>query len=277
VGKPSPRLDIRRAGAYRTQECLLLDRSTLTALGRRSLPAQIEVDGRQYRRVCIFKNDFFAVTAMYEGDAGKVVLKVNREASFLLIPLSWVGRWLTARECAALSHLDDVEGVPGLLQRWGRTGLVREYIEGHALTKGEPVPDDFHDRLRGMIEEIHGRRMAYVDLEKCENVLLGDDGRPYLFDFQIAWGPPRSWLGRLWPARVLGRWLQTGDLYHLLKLRRRTRPDQMTPEERSASYRKPWYVHVHRWVTFPLLWCRRGILDKVDPRRRVGERGRVAE
>jgi hypothetical protein len=225
----------------------------------------------------VFKNDFFAVTAMYEGESGKVVLKVARQASFLVIPLAWVGRLLAAREQAALEVLADLEGIPKWIGRWAETGIVREYIEGHPLAKGERVPDDFHPRLRRVIEGIHERGMAYVDLEKCENVLVGDDGRPYLFDFQISWYHPRRWGGELWPARRLRRWFQEGDRYHLIKLQRRTRPDQLSPELLAASYRKPWYVHVHRMVARPLTLIRRAILDRVDPRRKSGERGRATE
>ena len=225
----------------------------------------------------MFKNDFFAITAMYEGEAGKVILKVGRQASFLFIPLGWVGRLLAAREQVALERLRDVEGIPKLIGRWGKTGIVREYIEGHPLTKGEHVPDDFHARLRELIDVTHERGMAYVDLEKCENVLVGDDGRPYLFDFQISWYLPRRWGGELWPMRGLRRWFQEGDRFHLVKLQRRTRPDQLSPEARAASYRRPWYIYAHRIVTWPFTLVRRAVLNRVDPRRKDGERGRVSE
>lgn len=250
---------------------------SLTALGRRSLPATIDVGDQRYSHRKTFKNDFFAITALYEGEAGRVLLKVGRQAPFLFVPLRWVGRLLAAREAAALSRLHDVEGVPRMIDRWGATGIVREFIEGSPLQKGERVPDDFHALLRSLIGEIHAREMAYVDLEKCENVLLGEDGKPYLFDFQIAWYVPPRWGGRLWPMRLLRRWFQRGDLYHLVKLQRRTRRDQLSPAQLAASYRKPWYVHVHRWMTWPFLRVRRIILDRIDPRRGRGERGQVKD
>ena len=82
------------------------------------------------------------------------------------------------------------------------TGIVREYIEGHPLARQERVPDAFHSRLRFQIDQLHARGMAYVDLEKCENVLVGDDGQPYLIDFQISWYLPARWGGELWPASL---------------------------------------------------------------------------
>jgi hypothetical protein len=117
--------------------------------------------------------------------------------------------------------------------------------------------------------------MAYVDLEKCENVLVGDDGRPYLMDFQISWHWSARRGGELWLMRAVRSWLQRGDLYHLRKLQRRTRPDQMSAEELAASYRKPWFVRWHRKLTYPFTYIRRAILDRIDPRRGRSERGRV--
>ncbi len=250
---------------------------SLTALGRESLPAEIEVHGNRYSLRQIFKNDFFAVTARYEGESGKVLLKVARQASFLWIPLGWVGRLLAAREEAALLRLAEVDGVPRFIERWNQTGIVREYIEGHPLAKGENVADDFHERLRMLVDELHRRNMAYVDLEKCENVLVGADGKPYLFDFQISWHVLSPWLGDLWPLRTVRGWFQAGDRYHLTKLVRRTRPDLLSPAELAASYRRPWYLRVHRILTAPFTWGRRRILDRIDPRRGTGERGRVED
>lgn len=242
-------------------------------MGRTSVPAAIEVDEDRLALAKVFKNDFFAVTALYASPARKVVLKVHRTAPFFGLPLRWLGRLSARKESAALAAAAGIEGVPALLGRWGDTGLLRGYIEGHPLSRGERVPDDFHPRLARTISAIHDRNMAYVDLEKCENVIVGDDGRPYLIDFQIAWHWPRRWGGDLLPVRVLRNWFQSGDRYHLVKLQRRTRPDQLSTEQLARSYRKPWYLHLHRTVAYPFLWLRRKILRRVDPHHDRGERG----
>ena len=46
--------------------------------------------------------------------------------------------------------------------------------------------------------------------------------------------------------------LQQSDLYHVTKLKRRYRPDLMTAEERQSSYRRPWFLRLHRIVGAPL-------------------------
>jgi hypothetical protein len=249
----------------------------LCALGAAGLPAEIELPAGRYVLEKVYKHDFFAATALYRGKQDKVIAKFGRTASFFGLPLGWIGRWLASREAAFLAALADVSAVPALAGRLGRNGLAHVYIEGHPLRKGEWVPDDFFPQLRAALAEIHGRGMAYVDLEKCENVIVGDEGRPYLVDFQIAWHVSRRWGGELWPLRAIRKKLQRADLYHVTKLQRRTRPDQLSPEELAASYAKPWYVKLHGFLTRPFTLARRRVLNRLDPSERRGERGRVGD
>ncbi len=247
----------------------------LLALGGDPPPQEIQVGGESFRPERIFKHDFFAFTALYVGDRNRVVLKIGRRASFFGFPLSWIGRIHSWHESAVFQEVGDLEIVPRFRGRLGRHGLIHDYVDGHELEWGEHVPDDFFHRLRAGLEEMHRRGMAYVDLEKPENVLVGDDGRPYLFDFQISFRwpfrrgrdiPPFSWIRRL---------LQGGDRYHLDKLQRRCRPDQMTAEQIAASERRPFPVRVYSASTRPFIVIRRSILNRIDPVKRRGERGGV--
>lgn len=241
------------------------------------MPAEVEVGGLTLRHVRTFKHDFFAATGLYEGNGRQAVLKIGRRVGFLGLPLGWTGRLLARHEADLFTRLADVSGVPALLGMVGEDGIVHDFVPGHELRKGEQVNDEFFTRLEGMIATIHERRMAYVDLEKRQNVLVGEDGRPYLIDFQISWPWPIGWLERT----VVGRWLcrrfQQGDRYHLRKLRRRFRPDQLTPQELEESYRRPWTVRAHRRLTRPLTRFRRWVLAKVDPKRGDTERGRCEQ
>lgn len=249
--------------------------TSLKALGREPLPDEIILAAGIYRFVKLFKHDFFAVTALYAGPAGRAVLKFGRTADFFGVPCAWIGKLLTWHESDLYARLQDLPSVPRFLGRVGRYGFAHEYVEGHALQKGERVADDFFTRLHEVIDAIHQRGMAYVDLEKPQNVLVGDDGRPYLIDFQISWHVPRRYGGELWPMRLVRRRLQEADRYHLRKLQRRTRPDQMSQEEIAATYAKPWHIRLHQRLTRPLQQLRRGTLDRLDPKRRQGERGAV--
>jgi hypothetical protein len=234
----------------------------LRALGREDLPLEVRAeDGRVFRRVKTIKHDFFAATGFYADEKGaKGVLKMGRTITFWGFPLAWVGRMLCEREVRFYRKLGDLPNVPGVLGRVGRTGFLHAYVEGEPLSKERPVPDGFFRQLHELLAEIHRRGVAYVDTNKPENILLGDDGRPHLIDFQISWDL-ESMLGN----NFLTRWwlgvCQRGDRYHILKHQRRLRPDEMTEEELAESRKKGWAIRAHRFLTKPYFVVRRGLFN----------------
>jgi hypothetical protein len=243
----------------------------LHALGRASLPERVEIGGAAYDLAKVFKHDFFAATALYAGDAGRIVLKLGRTAPFFVLPMKWLGRALARHEARLYRRVADLDGIPRILGEWGATGFAHEYVEGHPMQPKAHVPDDFFERLQALVTELHARQIAYADLEKNENILVDAQGRPALIDFQISWHWPldpreRRWLSRLFP-HALGRRilesLQTSDLYHLQKHRRRHRRDQMTAEEIARSYVLPPGIFWHRRFADPFQRVRRRLLHRI--------------
>ena len=191
---------------------------------------------------------------------------MQRRADFFGLPLAWIGRFLVRRESRLLARAQSVTGVPRYCGAWDDTGLVHAYVPGHPLGRHDVLNDDFFPLLSAMIDEIHGMEIAYVDLEKRENILMGDDGRPYLIDFQISWfiEPHRG--GNSWPARKILSILQTADRYHLLKHWRRARPDQLNSEQIAESQRPPFWIAWHRLLFRPVTRLRRQILTGLGAR-----------
>jgi hypothetical protein len=244
------------------------------------------ISGVAYTRDKILKHDFFAVTTLYRqleprnefltfyeqrsslssNPPRKAVLKIGRTADLLGLPMRPFGAWLARREAWHYERLQGLPGVPRFLGTWGENGLIHEYVEGHPLARGEWVNDDFFPALATLLGELHARGIAYVDLQKRENVLVGDDGRPYLIDFQISFTRPRGWLGRTWALRRFLQLLQESDRYHLLKHRRRHRPDQLTPEELEAAQHKPAYLDLYGLLTRPFTKLRRRTLQRLYTR-----------
>ncbi len=235
-------------------------RPWLLALGGADLPESITISGQKYLHRRTFKHDFFAATGLYEGDDGKIVLKIGRMVPIFGIPLSWIGRVLTEHETRLYHLAQGIPGVPRFTGRFGLTGFAHEYIEGHPLAKDDVLPDDFFSRLSALLDELHRREAAYVDLEKRENVLLGEDGRPYLIDFQISWHLPPNRGGRTIFFRTIRDMLQSSDRYHLYKHWRRMRPDQLTGAEAERFAHPPFWIRWHRLVFRPLTLLRRQIL-----------------
>lgn len=238
----------------------------LRALGSNDLPPSIRAGGQQYRLLRPFKHDFFAATGLYEGAAGKVVLKVGRTASLFGMPTHWIGGVLARHEGRLYQMSESVEGVPRFVGWWGKTGLVHEYVEGRPLAKEDRLADGFFPRLARMLEELHRREIAYVDLEKRENVLLGDDGSPYLIDFQISWHVPPNRGGRIWICRLILDILQRSDRYHLMKHWRRLRPDQLDGKQFKQAITPPFWIRWHRAVFRPMTHARRWVLMKLGAR-----------
>jgi hypothetical protein len=228
----------------------------LRALGKDDLPATVRVGEVTYRHVRTVKHDFFAATGFYEDPSGqKAVLKMGRTTDFGGLPLVWLGAWLCRREMRFYTRLQDLPNIPRLLGSVGRTGFLHAYVEGAPLDKSRPVPDGFFAQLQALLAELHRRDIAYVDTNKPQNILQGADGRPYLIDFQISWD--LQTIGR----NPIGRWilrrLQREDLYHILKHKRRLRPDELTPQEQIDSQRRSWFIRLHRFVTRPYFLLRR--------------------
>jgi hypothetical protein len=239
----------------------------MRALGRHDMPVTLEISSRRLRHIATAKHDFWAATGFYEDDVGgRVVMKMYRTARFAGVPLRWLGCWQCRREVRFYRRLAGLPCVPALLETVGETAYARAFVPGHPLSRQRAVPEGFWPRLDTAIREVHRRGVAYVDANKPENVLVGDDGRPYLIDFQIAWG------GRARP-RGFGRWwldrLQREDLYHLLKHKRRFGPHLMTPEELARVRQRSLLIRAHRVLNRPYLVVRRRLFRWLRRSRRI--------
>jgi hypothetical protein len=246
--------------------------SCFYACGRDGLPVRIDYAGRRYGLVKVLKHDFVAGTGLYEaGDTTgdrprRLVCKINRRKHFCFIPLGWLGRLITHNELCNLRRCEGLVGVPNILARVGPTTYLYEYIEGACLDPKRAVPADFFDRLLGVLRQIHERGLVHFDLHKRGNILVGDDGRPYIIDFQLS-----TYIGdRLLISRRLSahlrRRLQAYDLYHLYKHKRRCYPAGLTEAELRLSLQRTVLLRVHRAVAGPLKRLRRTCLRAMHAR-----------
>jgi hypothetical protein len=229
------------------------------ALGAHEPPQVVEIQGGAHTRASIFKHDSWAATALYVGPAGKVVCKFNRQQSIFGIPMTGLGRMLAEREIGMLRCLEDVANVPRWLGPVCAEGrrlehvVARAYVEGHPLGRRESLSPAFFDKLAAVLRVMHERGLAYVDLHKRENILVGVDREPYLFDFQISValghgaGPRHPWLDESLKL------LQESDRYHLEKHRR-----HYLDGVRLRTL--PWFIQAHRRIGRPFRELRRRLL-----------------
>lgn len=239
---------------------------------------EIEVDGRLYRRLEIFKHDSWAATAVYAlaDDAStyavgggvrpskRVVCKFNRQAPIGLLPLRWLGRFLARRETAFLTKLEAVPGVPAVCREVRVEGKRAPHVSAHEFIEGNPLSVEsnlgigFFDQLDQLLGSLHERRIVYVDLHKQENILVGSNGRPYFMDFQVSLHiPDLRWLDPLL------RLLCECDRYHVSKHRSVHHVD-------GSPQIRPWIIRMHRKIGVPLRSLRRRILVWLGVRRGEG-------
>jgi hypothetical protein len=234
----------------------------LRALGAADPPAEIVVDGQTYERVELFKHDSWAATAVYDSGSQRIVCKFNRTQPIFGFPMLWLGKRLAARERRILEKLADLPGIPnpcGPIHADGRVlpnAAGHAFVSGHPLGKHEIMSPRFFSELRETILAMHSRGIAHVDLHKRENVIVGDDGRPYLIDFQISFDvthPRVRWIAGI---RAVFDLLCEGDHYHLAKHVRRNTPDGKAVPKR----RPPQWLQLHRLAAVPFRELRRRLL-----------------
>jgi hypothetical protein len=182
---------------------------------------------------------------------------------------------LAAREQWFMARLAGIQGIPvglGPVFVDGRplpNAVAHEWIAGHALAEGERVDDRFFPMLTVILEAVHRRGVAHVDLHKRENLLVDDAGRPHLIDYQISFGLPTGGVSAFFLGGLL-RLLQRCDEYHLLKHRVKHRPDQIGLTLADMHRMRPWWIRAHRCVAVPFRTVRRRLLAALRIRSRTG-------
>ncbi len=183
----------------------------------------IHHDGKTYRLVRPLKHDQWAAVALMEceGPPGPLrhVLKISRCNGRFEQLLAPIMNYVSRREYDIYKVCDGIQGVPPLGARVGKNAFLHEYVEGDTLDRRDDVLPEFFDQLEDILHRVHERGVAYVDMAKRENIIVGDDGRPYLIDFQISFmrrSGPFSWL-----RSALVWTFQREDRYHLVKHRDR--------------------------------------------------------
>lgn len=161
---------------------------------------------------------------------GRIVVKDFRSSDTLFRLV--VGPILIRREHGALRKLIGVDGVPQLVGRIDRYALASEYVPSVSLDRplDSSPPNEFYTDLRRIIDDMHARGVAHCDLRSRGNVMLGDDGRPYVIDFAACVFRGRG-------INPLFRWLFNqfvlADRNAVLRIKQRLSPDLLSDEERT--------------------------------------------
>ena len=81
--------------------------------------------------------------------------------------------------------------------------------------------------LRDLVERVHRRGLSHCDLKRAANVLVGNDGQPYLIDWSAAILEREF---RFFPARLIYKRFLVDDRHAVVKLQLRHCPEAVHPE-----------------------------------------------
>lgn len=145
----------------------------------------------------------------------------------------FVGAISNRREALIYRKLRGLKGIPEYIGLIDRYAIAVGYIPGRnaaELMSGE-LPPSFFEKLRALIDAVHERGIVLCDLRNIKNVIVGDDGEPYLIDFATAFqkGGRFNFL-----KNGLYRIFYQDDLLGIVKLKRNCAPHLVTAEEELA-------------------------------------------
>ncbi len=165
-----------------------------------------------------------------EIDGKKLIAKDFKGSDFLFRAI--VGPILIRRELGAMCNLIGVDGIPRISGRIDKYALAMEHISGTSLehiSQGV-LTNDFYIKLRSVIDEMHSRGVAHCDLRSRGNVMLCDDGKPYVIDFAACVFRGRG-------INPFTRWLFNqfvlADNNAVLRIKNRLSPELITDEEKA--------------------------------------------
>lgn len=185
-----------------------------------------EIEGHGF---CLSNGNHFAKPTVYKVRTreGWVVVKdVAGKNLFVRWTLGW---WLIAREWRTYRRLEGIVGIPRVLERIDRFAFAMELVEGRPLERKEKPSLDFWTALEEILDEIHQRGVVHLDLRHKGNILISDEGKPSLIDFNSSFSFERGSILKSFLFPLLVQIDRAG----FLKLKARLTPDLMTPKERS--------------------------------------------
>lgn len=194
----------------------------------------------------LLKKDLFGEVWKTQYRGKSAILRDTRPARWWL---AWLARRLLRREAMALAALQEIEGIPQLIDH-DHHCLLRRFTPGVPMHVGRPRNAAYFRDAARLLRRIHSAGVVHNDLAKEPNILVSADGSPAFIDFQLASYAARR--GRLF--RVAAR----EDIRHLLKHKKTYRPDLLTARERMIlaspsslsrawmSLIKPLYLFVTR-------------------------------
>ncbi|MFQ5580237.1 MAG: RIO1 family regulatory kinase/ATPase [Nitrospiria bacterium] len=129
-----------------------------------------------------WKPDIF----LLQKEGRKVLIKDYSGKSFCF--RVFVGIIAVRREVFIYKKLQGILGIPKCYGTIDRYAIALEFIPGRNgdELREKDLDPSFFRKMRDVIDAVHERGIVLCDLRNIKNVLMGEDGKPYLIDFATA-------------------------------------------------------------------------------------------
>ena len=96
------------------------------------------------------------------------------------------GIFMAGRELSALRKLSGIPGFPQDAFRLDRYAIAYRFVPGKEIGQASPgqLTPGFFERLESLVDRMHGRDIAHLDIRTGGNVLVTEQGNPLILDFQ---------------------------------------------------------------------------------------------
>ena len=143
-----------------------------------------------------------------------------------------IGRFLIWREKKAYKRLEGFSGVPALFGSIGGTALIIEEVQGTNLGSMEgfkKLDERFLGDLKLLIDRLHERGIVHCDLKRAPNIMIGNDGNPYIIDWAASISKSEF---RFFPLNLIYKRFLQDDLNAVTKIRLKWQPESVSPDEK---------------------------------------------
>lgn len=155
-------------------------------------------------------------------------------------------RPLLAREARMMELLNGLPGVPRLLARVGRDGILIERLDARSMPRRSESrpPLEYFERATELVKALHKRGLSHGDLHRT-NLLIDDKGNPYLIDFTTSLtNDTGRWA---FVSRYLFRRGAQADLSKMAQMKACYYPTNLTAEEAHALANPPLALVIGRF------------------------------
>ena len=169
-------------------------------------------------------------------DHKSAIMKDFNTNSFLF--RNTIGRFLIWRESRAYQKLRGLNGIPKFYRSIDGLAFLMEEIQGkdiEAYCTENKLNDFFFSELYKVVDNFHKHGIAHCDLKRAPNIIVGNNGRPYIVD----WSASITKKGfRIFPLNYIYQRFVQDDLNAIIKLKLKYCPENVTPEDKRKYYRK---------------------------------------